>query len=404
MSGINLTRSAVAVRPLFVITALVGVIGMLLGQLIDGLGWMTIVVPLVAMVTYVGLSWNSDRTLVYTASFADSIYFQGFLFTLVSLAMALWAFASSDGQVEMPKLVGAFATAILTTIVGLALRVYLVNFMPSAEESTIDAEQKLAESARHLKTHLDKLSVDVVARNQAFTEALTQNLESTDEALQEGIESFRASMQTMVQQAESEMRASVVAQQESMRTSAEHYREALARSQSDLERAIDDLKVPRATVVESLSGPLRALVEDLQAERSAVRELIDEQSKALAEVREITAGFVALKDAAGELGGAVATVDGAKNHLAALGEEMNGFRKTTAAYREALESAMRTATQSSGTYPEIRSQLEEELAALKSLRREIDAATTEANASLAHVQRTLTESVDYVRKSLEARA
>jgi DNA repair exonuclease SbcCD ATPase subunit len=106
----------------------------------------------------------------------DNLYYLGFLYTLTSLAYALYLFAA-EKEGGTAAIISNFGIALATTILGLALRVVFYQMRTDPMEVERSARLELSEAASRLKTEL----YDVVADMNAFRRG-------TQQAIIEGIQ------------------------------------------------------------------------------------------------------------------------------------------------------------------------------------------------------------------------
>jgi len=101
----------------------------------------------------------------------DNCYYLGFLFTLASLAYALYQFGlagSMEGSVE--QIVANFGLALGSTITGILLRVLINQARRDVLETEQDARMALADAVVRLRTEID----DAVLAMGAFCRAAQQ--------------------------------------------------------------------------------------------------------------------------------------------------------------------------------------------------------------------------------------
>jgi methyl-accepting chemotaxis protein len=101
----------------------------------------------------------------------DNCYYLGFLFTLASLAYALYQFGlagSTEGSVE--QIVANFGLALGSTITGILLRVLINQARRDVLETEQDARMALADAVVRLRTEID----DAVLAMGAFCRAAQQ--------------------------------------------------------------------------------------------------------------------------------------------------------------------------------------------------------------------------------------
>ena len=92
-------------------------------------------IPFLFMLTYVIVGWllvrgNSRKDLF---SYTDGCYYLGFLFTIASIIIALASI--QDENFFVSELAIRFAAAMLTTFVGMAVRLYIITFDANPKDS-----------------------------------------------------------------------------------------------------------------------------------------------------------------------------------------------------------------------------------------------------------------------------
>lgn len=115
-------------------------------------------VAVLVMAVYAAIVFWSPRMRLNEDQAGDNLYYLGLLFTLVSLAFALWSFTPDTGARQV---IGSFGIGLSTTIVGLALRVFFNQMRLDIIEIEREARQELAESANRLRSALDQMVLEV---------------------------------------------------------------------------------------------------------------------------------------------------------------------------------------------------------------------------------------------------
>lgn len=129
-------------RSTFIVVALAGGVLIFLGEPLNSPFLVGVFGPLFIMGAYMALGFIGYVEITDNESFADSIYYIGFILTLVSLAAAL--FYLRNENIQLSLLVSKFGLALLTTIVGLSVRVALVNFKVEGNDARRTANEKLS--------------------------------------------------------------------------------------------------------------------------------------------------------------------------------------------------------------------------------------------------------------------
>jgi hypothetical protein len=166
-----LSLKAIPVQKLFIVAITVKIAS-------SGLGWwlndpwvLGFSAPLLVMAIYVALGLARDKSDVSDEKFADSCYYLGFIFTISSIIFSLFDLPQIGEKIAVIAV--RFGAAMVSTVVGLIVRVYLVSFkeepaeaLRAAEDSVVDAHARLREQ---LLITLEKMQefqseIDLAAR------------------------------------------------------------------------------------------------------------------------------------------------------------------------------------------------------------------------------------------------
>lgn len=148
-------------------------------------------VPVALMILYALVAIKTKCFRLREDRVGDNIYYLGFLFTLTSLASALYVYdPNGDG---VTAIITNFGIAISTTIVGLAGRVLFNQMREDPVEYEREARYSLAEASRTLRSQLFDVTTDL----SSFRRAIFQ---ITEEAIAEVANSAKTSMTTNVEQ------------------------------------------------------------------------------------------------------------------------------------------------------------------------------------------------------------
>ncbi|OGA66487.1 MAG: hypothetical protein A3G81_02210 [Betaproteobacteria bacterium RIFCSPLOWO2_12_FULL_65_14] len=112
-----------------------------------------VVVPAACMLIYLAANLGGDFFDSTRAQVADNIYFLGFLFFLVSLSGTLLLFAVSD-KIDQRVVVEGFGIALVTTILGLFLRILVLQQSAPFEEARERAERDLLDAILEFRTRI----------------------------------------------------------------------------------------------------------------------------------------------------------------------------------------------------------------------------------------------------------
>lgn len=171
--------------------------------------YLVTIVPLGLMLLYAIAAIVSKRFRIREDRVGDNIYYLGFLYTLVSLAYALYVY-NPDGS-GATDIITNFGVAIFTTIFGLAGRVLFNQMREDPVEYEREARYSLAEASMALRTELSNISAEmssfkrkivqiteegVVDVSNSAKESMSQNVKSFSGTAGEVIESIRSAFGT----------------------------------------------------------------------------------------------------------------------------------------------------------------------------------------------------------------
>jgi hypothetical protein len=149
----------ISVQRLFVITIVLK-IGLSILAWVLGTRWalwiIGFVLPLTIMAAYVVLGlFKRDPDEVSDEKFADSCYYLGFIFTITSIIVALFDIDKLGESGKLAEIAVRFGAAMVSTVAGLVVRVYLVNFRKDLADISRTMEEDLLEAGRTFRTHLN---------------------------------------------------------------------------------------------------------------------------------------------------------------------------------------------------------------------------------------------------------
>ena len=105
------------------------------------------------MIAYFGFGLTLPATARNTERFADSLYYLGFILTLFALLIAMTPALNGGVEPKSTQIIQQFGTAIVTTFIGMSLRIILIQLKPNVS----DHEEDTRESIVKIKEHHNKL-------------------------------------------------------------------------------------------------------------------------------------------------------------------------------------------------------------------------------------------------------
>ncbi len=116
-------------------------------------GNIRIAISIVLMVVYYQIGKKYIKSANTRAVFADSLYYLGFLFTFVALVGAMMQL----DDLNIQDIIGKMGPALVTTVIGMAARIYLTQFEPITSEPETEALNTLGALTSNIVTALKQL-------------------------------------------------------------------------------------------------------------------------------------------------------------------------------------------------------------------------------------------------------
>lgn len=265
---------------------------------------------------------------------ADNSYYLGLLFTLASLSLALFRFASTAGGTE--PIIRNFGIAISSTIIGLALRVLISQFREDPADLEEEARFALAETVRKLRADLDQASAEMQRFADGVRQALQETAVEAAETSGAAIKAATAKFEKATGRLEQRMERTATL----LDGNATLLEAAFGRindSFAQISNKVAAIEVDEHLVTAALSGPVEALTGSI----------VELQAKAGREGEKLDAGIErleALHAAVGALGEAADRLSDASRELGSAQDGVAGLTARCSQLTTALESASASAT------------------------------------------------------------
>jgi ABC-type transporter Mla subunit MlaD len=331
-------------EPLFIVSIVLGSAAIFLSEPYDAPYLLGIAAPLVIMGIYmiIGLSGFIDS--VDKEAFADSVYYMGFLLTLVSLAAALLYLRNESP--ELGLLVSKFGLALITTIAGLAVRVALVNFRVDVRQARDLVEEQLTDSVRRFNRdvefaceRLEVLMTGTLDKIESTAAGMIEQSDDTASTLKETNEFHTAQLKEMYARVGTEWANSVTRlatmMEQQLAAAATETMSKIDRIGKKIDEEVDSFSIDGAVFSGALDAPLKQFAVTIDDARLAFADELDklrtttagqtelrEQFSALAgTLGEADKNLVALREYTGNLGASFSTLSSLSDNLAGVNEQ-----------------------------------------------------------------------------------
>jgi hypothetical protein len=269
-------------------------------------------VPLLVMIAYMVVGYHTRSSEISEEKFADSCYYLGFIFTIVSIVFCLFDIPKMSAGSGLQDIAVRFGAAMLSTVLGMGVRVYLVSFRADTSDAMHNAEQALLDSTRlftaqlheNLKS-LQSFEQQVVAAGQSTVAGVQVQVEAMARNFSETLSQFyaqlndenRAAFREMADEtklASGRLAASVDSYSQGMQTHLGNIEAKVTLFADAVSARLATTEFPDDYFAKRLREPLDRLVLETQGVGSAVS-AVDEQVKETAVALKATLGSLNAK-------------------------------------------------------------------------------------------------------------
>lgn len=299
---------SIRVQKLFLVAVILKVVSAFFGWYLQMQWSLGFALPLLVMAAYIAFGLKRQDRDVTDEKFADSCYYLGFIFTITSIVFSLFDLPSIGDRIQ--EIAVRFGAAMVSTVAGLVVRVYLVSFRPDSSDALKDAEDAVLEAAQKFREQLvmayEKLGdfqSQVTSASEKSVEAVKLLAEKLTQDHSERMERVFVDLNERNQKAVTQALSEVSAASSRMAQSVDGYADSMTsnlRSLSDKVDAFGDAVTQRLKTTtfpdDYFASRLAAPLEQLKAASSQVSEQVQSAASGASEAATVlTAAIRKLK-------------------------------------------------------------------------------------------------------------
>jgi len=142
----------IQIQKLFIVALVLKLVFLFIGWSLGSSIFWSSIAPLAVMLIYIAIGLKRQTSEVSDDKFADSCYYLGFIFTIGSIIFCLFDLPNIGMKIN--DMAYRFGAAMISTVLGLGVRVYLVTFKQDASEAIEDAEASVVEAAHRFREQM----------------------------------------------------------------------------------------------------------------------------------------------------------------------------------------------------------------------------------------------------------
>lgn len=298
-----------------------------------------IAVPVSMILIYCGLAWKVKYFYIREDQIGDNAYYLGFLYTLSSLAYALWLFHVNNGS-DPANIIGSFGVALWSTIFGIALRVFFSQLRQDPDDIEREARVKVAQTASLLASDLYQSSVTFNTYTRGLQQSVDEVFVKANEVSAKTISAVEE-LNTKINQMESP--DSIINRKiDSVFADLEQATQKLNGLAAQQAQSVDVLASSSGQLVDNL-GSLNSQIAGIHTSSISVSKLEENIQSIGPLLQSLQDNLTKLSNGLSDLHTKnTATVDGIAKHADELEGQLARARKYTEQTHESLASMTRT--------------------------------------------------------------
>lgn len=210
-----------------------------------------------AVCLYALMAHKGQSNFIEQEVIADAIYYLGFLYTFMAL---LVGFLSSVGNVAALNIIELIGVALMTTVVGLAIRIYLVHFQRLDLNEEQEIRQSVAQSMGLLNREINVSIEHIKNLREESVGNLIGTIDDIQNSITNSLQDFQAGLEDQMNNVRStvteQMNINLSNQMENLNHIAEESVQNLSNVTATLASRINDIDIPQDIVTARINSAL----------------------------------------------------------------------------------------------------------------------------------------------------
>ncbi len=212
----------------------------------------SLAVCLYALMAYKGKSNFMEQEVV-----ADAVYYLGFLYTFIAL---LVGFLSSIGNVAALNIIELIGVALMTTVVGLAIRIFLVHFQRLDVNEEEDIKQSVVQSMGLLNREINDSIQQIKNLREKSISNLTGSIDDVNNSINSSLQNFQDGLGEQLNDVRNtvteQMNVNLKDQMDNLNHIASESVQHLSSVSKNLATRINNIDVPQNLVTDRINSAL----------------------------------------------------------------------------------------------------------------------------------------------------
>ena len=237
------------------------------------------ILPMLIYLIYVYLNRREPNV----TTIADSAYFLGFLFTITSISLAILGLNSNEENLtqQFNKTILIFGFALITTIIGLLIKVCVVNLKPDLDDLSESIMENLHESVSEfddlLENGIDRFKEIDKQLSDRYKDFANKIIKMEKDTLEKTSDHLDHIITNSGQELEKFIKESGLSLTTSLEESSTTITAILTKVAKDVEAGVKALDVPSDFFTDQLSEPLSNMKNQINKFNDELSEVVSSQ-------------------------------------------------------------------------------------------------------------------------------
>lgn len=231
----------------------------------------------VGMLAYFIFGARLPPTARNTERFADSLYYLGFILTLFALLLAMTPALNGGHAPQSDDIIQKFGTAIITTFIGMTLRIILIQLKPNVSDHEEDTRESIANYVKGLNEELTATIKGMVE----FRTSVTTTMDETLKSFKSGLQSNSKDSGEALNEASDELLNGVKAATQTLQIAVADIADKL----SKMDLPTDYLSVRIGKAGDALSSDIDTLSQRIHSAFTALADTLSHNAASLDQIR-----------------------------------------------------------------------------------------------------------------------
>jgi hypothetical protein len=253
---------APTLRKAFIYHGIAGTVLILMLRLLEAHILVAVILCAALMCSYLYQFKKGGEPHGLVDTFADSVYYLGFILTLLSLIISMMFFDVDEGAISASYILAQFGAAMTTTLLGMVFRIYYKQFDITLESAQLSAREALDETVKGFNIQMRSTNKTL----ERLSEVMNKNIEDTESRNEKSLELYESTQKKIVTLGENSLNDLSANTNALISQSIEQLNNFAEKNLSVIEEMVQEILSANTMSAENSNDRIRHLLESMTQE------------------------------------------------------------------------------------------------------------------------------------------